>query len=101
MRNKHMLTWIAGSSLLALAHPALAQDAADDSAESRDNREIVVTGTLVRGIAPAGTNIVGVTADDIQASSATTVSELLTDVPQFAALLAHDLTGAILKAANW
>lgn len=70
---------LVGVSAFALAQPALAQ-----SAGSRDkDDDIVVTGTLVRGVAPAGTNVVGVTAEDIQASSATTVSELMTDVPQF------------------
>ncbi|MCX7864544.1 MAG: TonB-dependent receptor, partial [Novosphingobium sp.] len=66
---------------LAVAIPdmAFAQGAND---EERDE-DIVVTGTLVRGIAPAGTNTVDITAEDIQASSATTVTELLSDVPQF------------------
>jgi iron complex outermembrane receptor protein len=75
-----MLTLVAGSSLLALAQPAFAQ-ASDEAVGGKD--EIVVTGTLVRGLAPPGTNVVGVTAADIKASSATTVSELVTDVPQF------------------
>lgn len=76
-RGFHLV--LVGVSAVALAQPAFAQSGA-----SRDKDEdIVVTGTLIRGVAPAGTNVVGVTAEDIQASSATTVSELMTDVPQF------------------
>lgn len=73
---------LVGASLLALSVPAYAQVS---ESEASDESDIVVTGTLVRGIAPAGTNVVGVTAADIKASTATTVTELLTDVPQFGA----------------
>lgn len=72
-----------GAAAMALFSSGLAfAQASDDDA---DKDEIVVTGTLIRGVAPAGTNVVGVSAEDIQASSATTVTELLTDVPQFGA----------------
>ncbi len=81
MRTNFKLVTSLGVSLLAMAAPAMAQDAAAENADE----QIIVTGTLVRGIAPAGTNVVGVTAADIKASSATTVTELLTDVPQFGA----------------
>lgn len=83
MRSSTKLAAFASASLIAMATPALAQDNQAGSNETK--QEIVVTGTLVRGIAPAGTNVVGVTAKDIEASSATTVTELLTDVPQFGA----------------
>lgn len=84
MRTNFKFVTMLGVSLLAMAAPAMAQETgAADNATGKD--EIVVTGTLVRGIAPAGTNVVGVTAKDIEASSATTVTELLTDVPQFGA----------------
>ncbi len=79
MRTNFKLVTSLSVSLLAMAAPAMAQDAAAENADE----QIVVTGTLVRGIAPPGTAVVGVTAKDIESSSATTVSELLTDVPQF------------------
>lgn len=79
MRTNFKLVTTLGVSLLAMAAPAMAQEAADENADE----QIVVTGTLVRGIAPAGTNVVGVTAEAVSASGATTVTELLTDVPQF------------------
>lgn len=81
MRTNFKLVTSLGVSLLAMATPAMAQGSEDEPRGS----DIVVTGTLVRGVAPAGTNVVGVSSEDIQASSATTVTELLTDVPQFGA----------------
>lgn len=74
-------TAMSGAALaLAVSGTALAQDADDTS---RD--DIVVTGTLIRGIAPAGTSVVSVSEEDVQATGATTVSDLLTTVPQFGA----------------
>lgn len=79
MRRFSTLALVASASMLALAAPAHAQDA--ESGEGKE--DIIVTGTLVRGQAPVGTNVVSVSAADIEASKATTVSELLTEVPQF------------------
>jgi iron complex outermembrane recepter protein len=79
MRRFSTLALVASASMLALAAPAHAQDA--ESGEGKE--DIIVTGTLVRGIAPAGTSVVGVTAEQVGATGATTVTELLTDVPQF------------------
>lgn len=82
-----MLRTSVGVSGLAAAlissSSAIAQQAsvADDEKSS----DIVVTGTLVRGVAPAGTNVVSVDKEAVASSGATTVTELLTDVPQFAA----------------
>ena len=44
--------------------------------------EIIVTGTLVRGIAPPGANVIGVTSADIEATGATTTAQLLQSIPQ-------------------
>ena len=66
---------------LAIASAATARDTTADNESAKD--DIVVTGTLIRGVAPAGTNVVGVSEKDIQSSGATTVTELLTKVPQF------------------
>jgi iron complex outermembrane receptor protein len=66
-------------SLLALASPAFAQDA--QSADT-GNEDIVVTGTLVRGIAPPGTNVIGVTDKTIEETGAATVAQLLQTIPQ-------------------
>lgn len=59
---------------------AWAQDA-----DSEDNdREIVVTGTLIRGVAPAGASPIGVDAKKIQETGATTVAQVLQTIPQLA-----------------
>ncbi len=44
--------------------------------------EIVVTGTLLRGIAPVGTNVVGVDRTQIQATGATSTNDVLARIPQ-------------------
>ena len=54
---------------------------ADQSAEA-SGQTIVVTGTLIRGVAPTGTNVVSVTKQDIIASGATTANEILSTIPQ-------------------
>lgn len=64
---------LAGSSVMALASPALAQD---------DDNAIVVTGTIIRGVAPAGANVVGFSEEDVQASGASNLNELMATLPQ-------------------
>lgn len=44
--------------------------------------DIVVTGTLLRGIAPTGTNVVDLTAADIAQTGATNANQVLARVPQ-------------------
>jgi iron complex outermembrane receptor protein len=74
--------WLFAASALALttaAAPAFAQStAATDSKIS----EIVVTGTLVRGVAPVGVQVSSVTQKDIQRTGAQSTNELLTSIPQ-------------------
>ncbi|MDE2404570.1 MAG: TonB-dependent receptor [Sphingomonadales bacterium] len=73
---------LAGVSGLALATPAFAQDDGKGS-KSDTTEEIVVTGTLVRGVQPTGTQVVGVSREAVEASGASTVTQLLQTVPQF------------------
>ncbi len=56
---------------MALATPALAQD-----------NEIVVTGTLIRGIAPSGANVIGVNEEQIEETGAASALEVLQNLPQ-------------------
>lgn len=80
----------AAISALLFAQPVFAQD--DTTKESgtssgtdlseKEIREIVVTGTLIRGIAPAGTNVIGVSQDDVKSTGVTTVAQLLQTIPQ-------------------
>lgn len=54
------------------------------SSESRDvtTEEIIVTGTLLRGVAPVGTNVVSVSQEDVVASGAASTNDLLATIPQ-------------------
>lgn len=67
---------LAGTSIaaLALAAPAYAQDESEE--------EIVVTGTSIRGIAPAGANVIGVTEEAIEETGASSALEVLQNLPQ-------------------
>jgi len=80
--------WTVSASLLALilATPALGQPAAgadDKSAETVE--EVVVTGTLIPGIAPVGTNVVGLSKDDVIATGANSSNDILNSIPQIGA----------------
>ncbi len=44
--------------------------------------EVVVTGTSIRGAAPVGANVISVSREDIEATGAQTVQQLLKSVPQ-------------------
>lgn len=48
--------------------------------------EIVVTGTLLRGVAPTGTNVIGVDRASIEKSGVVSSNDLLADIPQVANL---------------
>ena len=72
---------VAGVSLLAISSPALAQQADSDS-DQEAGHEIVVTGTLVRGVQPTGTQVIGVDRGAVEATGASTVTQLLQSVPQ-------------------
>ena len=70
----------AGTAVLALlASPALAQNVAQNAAETTES--VVVTGTSIRGVAPTGTNLISVSSADIETSGATTVQAMLANTP--------------------
>lgn len=77
-------------SALALSAPALAQTATtgavqeDEANSAADRDDIVVTGTLIRGIEPVGSPIIGVNREAVLATGATSVNQLLTTIPQIA-----------------
>ncbi|MGC4110288.1 MAG: TonB-dependent receptor plug domain-containing protein [Nocardioides sp.] len=72
-----------GVSLAAAAasfnSAAMAQDTAWVDEESKD---IVVTGSQIRGIAPAGSNVIGLGEQQIAATGAVTTNDLLAKIPQ-------------------
>ncbi len=52
------------------------------AADQVTSEPIVVIGTLIRGIAPAGNNVINVDADKIAATGAASTSQVLATVPQ-------------------
>ncbi len=70
---------LACAGALLGANGAYAQEADSDAPTDGD---IVVTGTLLRGVAPTGTNLVGVTREDVLVSGAANANDLLASIPQ-------------------
>ncbi|WP_158241460.1 TonB-dependent receptor domain-containing protein [Novosphingobium sp. TH158] len=68
------------ATMLSFSGTALAQDADEDSGTEK-SKEIVVTGTLIRGVAPGGSQTIAVGAEQIQATGAANTSDLLASVP--------------------
>ncbi|HEV7384095.1 MAG TPA: TonB-dependent receptor, partial [Phenylobacterium sp.] len=52
------------------------------AAASEDVSEVVVTGTLLRGVAPTGTDLITVQRDDIVATGVASAGHLLATIPQ-------------------
>jgi iron complex outermembrane receptor protein len=63
----------------ATSDTAAAQTAA---ATGEKEENVVVTGTIVRGIAPPGTNVVSMDAEHIQSTGVTSTAQLLAELPQ-------------------
>jgi len=79
-----LLTGIATIAIAATATSASAEEAAEqaDTAQSeRDSDEILVTGTLIRGIAPIGSNTQSLGADDLKRIGATSTNQILANIP--------------------
>jgi iron complex outermembrane recepter protein len=73
----------AAVSLLAISAPAYAQDVpAEDQAAAEDSSDIVVTGTLIRGVAPVGSNSITLGEARIEETGAISANDLLASVPQ-------------------
>ncbi|WP_296615785.1 TonB-dependent receptor [Sphingomonas sp.] len=53
-----------------------------NSSSGQNEQDIVVTGTLLRGVAPTGTNVIGVNRDAIVASGVNSSNDLLAKIPQ-------------------
>ena len=82
-------TILFATSALGLAYtaPALAQNAVADDAENA--KDIVVTGTLIRGIAPGGSQSIGVDQEKITAIGAANTSDLIGNIPQAGNFLSY------------
>lgn len=65
-----------------LAFAQTADPASDGANASASEDEIVVTGTLIRGAAPVGSNLISVGQGTLVETGATTSNELLATIPQ-------------------
>jgi iron complex outermembrane receptor protein len=75
---------LATASLSAIALAWSGAAAAQDGEPANEGEVIVVTGTLLRGIAPVGTNVVSVSEEEVVATGATSTNDLLATIPQIA-----------------
>ncbi|MFM6932916.1 MAG: TonB-dependent receptor domain-containing protein [Novosphingobium sp.] len=84
------IRFVVRTSVLALAMGwsvnSFAQTAADDSEDNADAKEIVVTGSSIKGVAPVGSNLTTVSRDDLEATGAQTVQQILKSVPSVVGL---------------
>ena len=69
-------------SLAAAGNACAQQEAAPAPDVAKDGlQEVVVTGTLIRGVAPTGTEVISVSRDDIMDSGVVTTQDLLSTIP--------------------
>ncbi len=69
--------------IAAFATPVFAQTAAKPAAEDEApaDKEIIVTGSSLKGVAPVGSNLVSISRGDIENLGANTVQQVLKSVP--------------------
>lgn len=79
---------LASASLVSLATPAFAQNAPEADDDSRSD-DIVVTGTLIRGIPASGSQAIDVGLEKITEIGAANTSDLVASVPQAGNFLAY------------
>jgi iron complex outermembrane receptor protein len=81
--RKFRILALASASFLTIATPAFAQETSVADGEADDTTDdIVVTGTLIRGIAPGGSQTIGINQEKIAAIGAVTTTDLVASVPQ-------------------
>jgi iron complex outermembrane recepter protein len=62
------------------------QSSTKQPADDEELQEVVVTGTLIRGAAPTGSNVISISSSDVSATGASTTGQLLATVPQISNL---------------
>jgi len=84
LRSKKAALYVAtGLAALAVASPVWAQDqSAEEGEEEAEHGNIVVTGTLIRGVEAIGSLAIDLGVEDIRQSGASTTNELLNEIPQ-------------------
>ncbi len=102
MANARLSARSGATSIVAMAamlasSTAFAQ-AADEAAA--DDREIIVTGTLIRGEQPVGSQVIGLGEDKIEAIAPISNNELLAAIPQVTNYFNRSPTADLAIAAN-
>lgn len=80
--RRNLVLGVALSALVPAG--AFAQSAPSDTGDKGDKQasEIVVTGTLIRGIAPAGSQVISVSSAKVESLGVASTSEVLASLPQ-------------------
>jgi iron complex outermembrane recepter protein len=83
-RFAHFCALAAAGTALLNAPTALAQNAPTTvvTTTSDELQEIVVTGTLIRGTGPVGSNLISIDQSQLQATGGNSIIDMLRDVPQ-------------------
>lgn len=79
---KRPFRYLKPTALAALAALTLPVQAQQAPAADAPNDQVTITGSRIRGIAPIGSPVLGVTRGDIENTSATTTTQMLQQVPQ-------------------
>jgi iron complex outermembrane recepter protein len=90
---------LAAATMLPQAAYAQTASAADDTEAKPE--EIVVTGTIIRGVAPVGSSIISLNATDIQKSGLLTTNDILKSIPAISGIgLGEAATNTTANNAN-
>lgn len=81
---------ISVASIALSAAPTFAQNAEPQQSEADNTESIVVTGTSIRGVAPVGAPVLGISQQEIQLQPTSTTTELLRQVPAVLSLGASE-----------
>ena len=85
----------------ALPQFAMAQNAAAPADKAEDDSDIIVTGTIIRGVAPVGSSIISLNANDIQKTGLLTTTDILKSIPQVSGIgTGEGSTGTSANNAN-
>lgn len=82
------------AALLPMAGLAQTSSASAEEVNESEIQDIIVTGTLLRGVAPAGSETVSLSRENITAVGANSTAQLLASVPQTASFNANPVVSA-------
>lgn len=96
--TRRKLILLAGAAVLCAPSQGVFAQSNEEGAEAATavDEAVIVTGSRIRGVAPVGSNLIGVSKEAVTRSGATTVSDVLRQVPQVTSLSinAEGATGA-------